>query len=83
MDKKLIKAAEKAKEHGYEFIHSVVKYEGGKPLYHVVNIDVILRFGKWLPAESKFLENGDFATKVWKDLPEKSISKVNALSLYK
>lgn len=82
-DKKLIKAAETAKERGYEFIHTVVKYEGGKPLYHVVNIDVILQLGKWLPAESKFLENGDFGTKVWADLPEKSISKVNALSIYK
>lgn len=82
-DKKLVKAAEKAKENGYEFIHTVVKYEGGKPLYHIVNIDVILQLGKWLPAESKFLEDGSFGTKVWTNLPEKSISKANALTLYR
>ena len=95
-NEKLIKAAEEAKKDGYEVMFSIVKYENKKPLYHLVNIDVLLKFGKWpaakieiLPVRKIYTVKGEetviyqHGVKVWKDLPEKSINKSEALRKYK
>jgi len=85
-NKKLIKAAKEAKKNGYEFMSVVVKREYGtsKPLYHIVSIDVILRFGKWVPAKIQQLpESTDWGVKVHYELPPKTISKAEALRKYR
>ena len=82
-NKKLIKAAEEARKDGYEYMHSLIIIEKGKPLYHVVNIDLLIRFGRWLPASIKIMEDGNPGVRVTDKLPEKSISRANALSKYK
>ena len=82
---KLVKAAEGAKKDGYEFMSVVVKkeYGTGKALYHVANIDVILQFGKWVPAKiEKIPESKDWGVKVYYELPPKTISKADALRRY-
>lgn len=81
---KIVKAAEGAKKDGYEFIHSVVKSEGGKPLYNVLSVDIIIKLGKWLPAKLQQIPDTEnqWGVKVWDKLPPKSISKPDALRRY-
>jgi len=83
MNKQLVRAAEGAKAAGYEFMTAIVKKQDEKLLYNVVSIDHILKFGEWSPAESKILEGGLHAVKVWDKVPEKSISKSEALRKYR
>lgn len=80
-NKKLIKAAEAAKAAGYEVAYSLVKIENGKRLYHLVSIDVIIKFGRWLPAKVQLIpdSNGASGVKVYAELPPKSISKSDAI----
>ena len=94
-NKKLIQAAEGAKRDGYDFLSTIVKYENGRPLYHVVSIDVILKFKEWPPAkieimeplkvvaEGKEVEIPQHGVKVFRKLPEKTISKTEALRRYR
>ena len=93
--KKLIKATEGAKKAGYEFMSTVIKKEKDETLYHLVSIDVILQFQKWPTAKIEILEtrkvtlaNGrelefpQHGVRVYKKLPEKTISKAEALRKY-
>ena len=95
MNKILVRAAEGAKKDGYEFMSTVVKKEQGELLYHLVSIDVILQFGYWPPAKIEILpplevagqggmiEIPQHGVKVYKKLPEKTISKSVALRKYR
>ena len=77
---KIIKAAEGAKKDGYEFLSVVIK----KGQYHICSIDVILQFGKWVPAKiEKVPDSEDWGVRVYKEIPPKTISKADALRKYK
>ena len=84
---KLVKAAEGAKKDGYEFMSVIVKYESKKPLYHLVAIDVILKFEEWPPARAKLITPEDgtkpfMGIKLWTKSPEKTIAKSEAIRKY-
>ena len=75
------KTAEKAKAAGFDFIYSVIKSENGRRLYHLVSCDVIIKFGKWIPASIQLIPDGNGASgvKVYAELPPKSIRKSDAI----
>jgi hypothetical protein len=78
------KIAERAKADGYEVIYSIIKTENFKPLYHLMSVDIVIRFGKWIPAKVQNIPDSDglYGVKVYKALPEKSISKLEAIRKY-
>ncbi len=82
---KIVKAAEGAKRDGYDFMTAVIKSDNGKPLYHVVSIDIIIRLGKWMPSKLQKIpdKKDQWGVKVWDKIPPKSISKAEALRKYR
>jgi len=55
--KKIVEQAEKAKRAGYTSIASIVRRYYNTSYYHVVNTDMIISSGRWIPAP-KTLYNG-------------------------
>lgn len=80
-NKKLIKAAEAAKKAGYEVVYSLVKIEKGVRLYHLVILETVIKFRRWFPASVQIIpdSNGSSGVKVYKEIPEKSISMTEML----
>jgi len=84
---KIIEAAKKAKEDGYEYMSSVVKSVYSTTYYNVVKIDDVLKAGKWIPANRVSMmpskNGGSWHGRCGQNwLPEKSINKSSAIYKY-
>ena len=84
---KLAKAAKKAQEAGYEYIHVLVMMQQNTRLYHIMPISDVLFVGHWVPARIQVTkdDNGRNQTtvRVTNQLPEKSIEKSEVLRRFK
>ena len=85
---KIIEAAKKAKEDGYEYMTSVVKSVYNTTYCNVNKIDDILAAGKWIPARYVSMMPTADGSSTWHGrmgqnwVPKNSINKSSAILKY-